>query len=147
MPRLRWRNSSTPRSVWHIGARGTRTRGPYTTRSARRLRCQRSSTRPYEPTSVSTMGTWPSWRRTAWPPTPRRCWPPTTSRAFGSMTYRRWQPSAKPQPDAGTTPAGMAMAGVAHSGLEAFQTHVASRVGTSQEGEAMIFVSYIRRLA
>ena len=27
---------------------------------------------------------------------PRRCWPPTSSRAFGSMTYRRWQPSAEP---------------------------------------------------
>ena len=49
--------------------------------------------------------------------------------------------------DAGATPAGMAMAGVAQSGLEAYQTHVASGVGTSQEGEAMIPLSYIRRLA
>ena len=49
--------------------------------------------------------------------------------------------------DAGTTPEGMAMAGVAQSGHEAYQTHVASGVGTSQEGEAMILLSYIRRLA
>ena len=48
--------------------------------------------------------------------------------------------------DAGTTSAGMAMAGVVQSGLEAYQTHVASGVGTSQEGEA-ILLSYIRRLA
>ena len=34
--------------------------------------------------------------------------------------------------DAGTTPAGMAMAGVAQSGPEAYQTHVASGLGTSQ---------------
>ena len=27
---------------------------------------------------------------------PRRCWPPMSSRACGSMTYRRWQPSAEP---------------------------------------------------
>ena len=39
--------------------------------------------------------------------------------------------------DAGTTQAGMAMAGVAQSGPEAYRTHVASGVGTSQEGEAM----------
>ena len=49
--------------------------------------------------------------------------------------------------DAGTTPARMAMAGVAQSGLEAYHTHVASGVGTSQEGEAMILLLYIRRLA
>ena len=49
--------------------------------------------------------------------------------------------------DAGTTPAGMAMAGVAQSGLEAYKTYMASGVGTSQEGEAMILLSYIRRLA
>ena len=49
--------------------------------------------------------------------------------------------------DAGTTPAGMAMAGVARSGPKAYQTHVASGVGTSQEEEAMIILSYIRRLA
>ena len=49
--------------------------------------------------------------------------------------------------DAGTTPAGMAMAGVAQSGYRAYQTHVASGVGTSQEGEAMILLSCIRRLA
>ena len=49
--------------------------------------------------------------------------------------------------DAGTTPAGMAMAGVAQCGHGAYQAHVASGVGTSQEGEAMILLSYIRRLA
>ena len=49
--------------------------------------------------------------------------------------------------DAGTTQAGMAMAGVAQSGPEAYRTHVASGVGTSQEGEAMILLSYVRRLA
>ena len=49
--------------------------------------------------------------------------------------------------DAGATPAGMAMAGVAQSGLEAYQTHVASGVDTSQEGEAMILLSYIHRVA
>ena len=49
--------------------------------------------------------------------------------------------------NAGTTPAGMAMAGVAQSGQEAYQTHVASGVGTSQEGEAMILLSYIQRWA
>ena len=32
-------------------------KGPCTIRSARRVRCRLSSTRPYEPTSVSTMGT------------------------------------------------------------------------------------------
>ena len=42
--------------------------------------------------------------------------------------------------DAGTTPAGMAMVGVAQSGLEAYQTHVASGVGTFQEGQAMILL-------
>ena len=47
----------------------------------------------------------------------------------------------------GTTPAGMPMVGVAQSGQEAYQTHVASGVGTSQEGEAMILLSYIQRLA
>ena len=35
---------------------------------------------------------------------------------------------------AGTTPAGMAMAGVAQTGHEAYQPHVASGVGTCQEG-------------
>ena len=49
--------------------------------------------------------------------------------------------------DAGTTQAGMAMAGVAQSGPEAYWTHVASGVDTSQEGEAMILLSYVRRLA
>ena len=49
--------------------------------------------------------------------------------------------------DAGTTPAGMAMAGVAQSGHGAYRAHVASGVGTSQEGEAMILLSYVRRLA
>ena len=49
--------------------------------------------------------------------------------------------------DAGTTQAGMAMVGVAQSGPEAYRTHVASGVGTSLEGEAMILLSYVRRLA
>ena len=70
-----------------------------------------------------------------------------TSRAFGSMTYRAPLRRTIVAVDAGTTPAGMAMAGVAQRGLEAYETHVASGVGTSQEGEAMILLSYIRRLA
>ena len=41
----------------------------------------------------------------------------------------------------------MAMARVAQSGPEAYRTHVASGVGTSQGGEAMILLSYVRRLA
>ena len=49
--------------------------------------------------------------------------------------------------DARATPAGMAMAGVAQSGHGAYRIHVASGVGTSQEGEAMILLSYVRRLA
>ena len=49
--------------------------------------------------------------------------------------------------DAGAMRAGMPMAGVAKSGPAAYQAHVASGVGTSQEGEAMILLSYIRRLA
>ena len=49
--------------------------------------------------------------------------------------------------DAGTTRAGVAMAGVAQSGHEAYLTHVASGLGTSQEGEAMILLSYIQRFA
>ena len=40
--------------------------------------------------------------------------------------------------------AGMPMAGVTQSGQEAYRTHVASGVGTSQEGEAMILLSYVR---
>ena len=44
--------------------------------------------------------------------------------------------------DEGTTPAAMTMAGVAQSGHEAYQIHLASGVGTSQEGEAMILLSY-----
>ena len=44
-------------------------------------------------------------------------------------------------------PAGMAMARVAQSGHEAYRAHTASGVGTSQEGEAMILLSYVRRLA
>ena len=47
--------------------------------------------------------------------------------------------------DAGTTPTGVAMAGAAKNGHEAYKTHVASGVGTVQEGEAMILLSYIRR--
>ena len=39
------------------------------------------------------------------------------------------------------------MAGVAQSGPTAYQAHVASGVGTSQEGEAMILLSYIHGLA
>ena len=49
--------------------------------------------------------------------------------------------------DAGTTQAGMATAGVSQSGHESYRTHVASGVGTSQEGEAMILLFYVRRLA
>ena len=49
--------------------------------------------------------------------------------------------------DAGTTQAGMPMAGVAQSEPEADWTHLASGVGTSQEGEAMILLSYVHRLA
>ena len=45
------------------------------------------------------------------------------------------------------TQAGMAMAGVAQSRPEADPTRVASGVGTSQEGEAMILLLYVRRLA
>ena len=41
----------------------------------------------------------------------------------------------------------MAMGGVAQSGPEAFRTHGASGVGTSQEGEAMILLSYVPKLA
>ena len=49
--------------------------------------------------------------------------------------------------DAGATRAGMAMAGVAQSGPTTYQSQVALGVGTSQEGEAMILLSYVRRLA
>ena len=49
--------------------------------------------------------------------------------------------------DAGATPVGMAMVGVAQCGPGAYQAHVASGVHTSQEGEAMILLSYVRRLA
>ena len=49
--------------------------------------------------------------------------------------------------DAGTTQAGMAMAGVTQIRLEAYRTHVASGVGSSQEGEGMILLSYVCRLA
>ena len=46
-----------------------------------------------------------------------------------------------------TTPHHTTMAGVAQNGHEAYRTHVASGVGTSQEGETMILMLYIRRLA
>ena len=49
--------------------------------------------------------------------------------------------------DAETKQPGMAMAGVARSGLEAYRTHVASKVGTSQETEAMVLLPYHRMLA
>ena len=49
--------------------------------------------------------------------------------------------------DAGATRAGTAMAGVAQSGPAAYQSQVDSGVGTSQEGEAMILLSHVRRLA
>ena len=39
------------------------------------------------------------------------------------------------------------MARVTQSGHGAYRAHVASRVGTSQEGEAMVLLSYVRRLA
>ena len=45
--------------------------------------------------------------------------------------------------DAGTTQVGMAMARVAQSGPQAYRTHAASGVGTSQE--VMILLSYVRR--
>ena len=41
----------------------------------------------------------------------------------------------------------MAMAGAARCGRGAYLAHVASGVGTSQEGEAMILLSLVRRLA
>ena len=53
--------------------RAPKQRGPSTTHSLRQELYQQSSALPCEPTSVSTMGTWPSWRRTAWLPTPRGC--------------------------------------------------------------------------
>ena len=49
--------------------------------------------------------------------------------------------------DAGTTPAGMAMAGVAQSGHEADGAHIASGVGTAQEGEAMVLRPEVGRAA
>ena len=49
--------------------------------------------------------------------------------------------------DARAMRAGMSMAGVAQSGPMAYRAHVALGVGTSLEGEAMILLSYIRRLA
>ena len=49
--------------------------------------------------------------------------------------------------DAVATLAGMAMVGVAQRGHEASQGHVASGVGTSKEGKAMILISHVRRLA
>ena len=45
-----------------------------------------------------------------------------------------------------STPAGMDMGGFAQSGHEAYRAHV-SGVGTSQEGEATILLSYVRRFA
>ena len=39
------------------------------------------------------------------------------------------------------------MARVAQCGPGAYQAHVTSGVGTSQEGEAMILLSYVRQLA
>ena len=47
----------------------------------------------------------------------------------------------------GPTPAGIAMVGVTEFGLDAYRDHVASGVATSEEGEAMVLVSYVRRLA
>ena len=41
----------------------------------------------------------------------------------------------------------MAMAKVAQSGPGAYRTQVASGVGSSQEGEAMILLSYVRKQA
>ena len=48
--------------------------------------------------------------------------------------------------DAGATRGGMAMAGVAQNGPATYQAQVASAVGTSQDGGAMILLSYVRRL-
>ena len=63
------------------------------------------------------------------------------------MTCRRRQRSVAPSVNVGTTPAGMAMVGAAQCGPRAYQAHVASGVGTSQEGEAMILLPYVRQLA
>ena len=49
--------------------------------------------------------------------------------------------------DAGATRADMSMAVVAQSRPTAYRAHVASGVGTSQEGEAMILLSSVGRLA
>ena len=49
--------------------------------------------------------------------------------------------------DTGTTRGGMAMAGVAQSGPANYQAQMASAAGTSQEGEAMILLSYVSTLA
>ena len=49
--------------------------------------------------------------------------------------------------DAGATLAGMAMAVFAQWGPGLYRAHVASWVGTSDEVQAMVLVSYFRRLA
>ena len=98
---------------------------------------------------MSTMGTWPSWCCTAWPPTPPQVLAPNDKPgiSFHDLPALATLRGTTAAVDVGTTGAGMAMAGVPRSGLEAYRTHVASGVGPSQEGEAMILLSYIRRLA
>ena len=92
------------------------------------------------------MGTWPFWRHTTGPPqvlAPEAragIWLhdlPALATLRGTIVAV----------DAGATRAGMAMAGVAQSGPTTYQSQVASGVGTSQEGEAIILLSYVRRLA
>ena len=41
----------------------------------------------------------------------------------------------------------MSIVAVTQSGREAYRTHMASGVGTCQEGEAMILLPYVRKLA
>ena len=99
------------------------------------------------------MGTWPSWHLIASPPPP----PPPPPKVlapnnepgirFHDLPALATLRGTIAAVDVGTTLAGMAMAGVAQSGHEAYRAHVASGVGTSQEGEAMILLSYVRRRA
>ena len=97
---------------------------------------------------MSTMGTWPFWRHGLATDPPQVLAPNVKPGIwFHDLTALATLRGTIAAVDAGTTPAGMAMAGIAQSGQEAHQTHVASGVGTSQEGKAMILLSYIRRLA
>ena len=95
------------------------------------------------------MGTWPSLRRTAGPPTPRMCWSerPRPGIWFHDLPSLATLCGTVVAVDAGATRGGMALAGVAQSGPTAYQARLASGVGTSREGEAMILLSYVRGLA